>query len=106
MYKIGIIGDYESICGFAAPGADIYPVKDLRQAREELERLAAADYGVIYITESVMEGISEETEKYRERLLPAIVPIPSVSGVTGFGRARMKRYVEQAVGSDIIYNDE
>ena len=44
-------------------------------------------------------------EKYREQQLPAVIPIPSASGSTGFGIGNVKKYVEQAVGSDIIFND-
>lgn len=106
MYKIGVIGDYDSICGFAALGLDIWPAEDLQQARELLNKLAAGGYGIIYITEQYIEKMSDEMDKYREKQLPAVVPIPSVQGASGFGTACVKRYVEQAVGSDIIFNDE
>ena len=36
MYKIAVIGDYESICGFAALGLDIYGVKDLPDAEKSM----------------------------------------------------------------------
>ena len=49
MYKIGVIGDYDSICGFAALGLDIYPVDGLDGAREQLLRLASAEYGLSLI---------------------------------------------------------
>lgn len=106
MYKIGVIGDYDSICGFAALGLDIYPVDGLDGAREQLLRLASAEYGIIYITEQYISKLEDIMEKYREQQTPAIVPIPGVRGANGFGTARVKRYVEQAVGSDIIFNDE
>lgn len=100
--KIGVIGDYESICGFAALGLDIHPVEDTISAEKELERLASAEYGVIYITEMLAQKISKTIEQYKNVQTPAIIPIPTASG--GFGVSRMRRFVEQAVGSDIIYN--
>lgn len=104
MYKIGVIGDYDSICGFAALGLDIFPEEDAGAAEATLEQLASSGYGIVYITE---QYISQATmDKYRTAQLPAVVPIPSVRGSNGFGTACVKRYVEQAVGSDIIFNDE
>ena len=43
MYKIAVIGDYESICGFAALGLDIYGVNDLEEAEITLKRLAESN---------------------------------------------------------------
>lgn len=105
MYKIGVIGDYDSICGFSALGLDTYPVESLEQAEETLKKLADGIYGIIYITEDYIEKMPKLFEKYREKQTPAIIPIPSCKGSTGFGISNVKKYVEQAVGSDIIFGD-
>ncbi|MEE0944591.1 MAG: V-type ATP synthase subunit F [Clostridia bacterium] len=106
MYKIGVIGDYDSICGFAALGLDIYPVEDIEKAKDSLTRLAERGYGIIYVTEQYLSRMQEEQDLYREKQIPAIIAIPSVRENLGMGRAALKRYVEQAVGSDIIFNEE
>lgn len=106
MYKIGVIGDYDSICGFAALGLDIYPVENEKEAEDTLTRLAEGGYGIIYVTEQYLSIMQEEQDLYREKQIPAIVAIPSVRDNLGMGRATLKRYVEQAVGSDIIFNEE
>ena len=41
--------------------------------------------------------------RYRESLLPAVILIPGVSGNTGKGIEGVKKSVEQAVGSDILF---
>ena len=105
MYKIGVIGDYDSICGFSALGLDVYPVNSEEEAEKTLKKLAEASYGIIYITEYYIEKMPKLFEKYKEVQIPAIVPIPSNKGATGFGIGNVKKYVEQAVGSDIIFND-
>ena len=105
MYRIAVIGDYESICGFAALGLEIYGVKDLEEAEETLKRLAETGFGIIYITENYIEKMPRLFEKYREQQLPAVIPIPSASGSSGFGISNVKKYVEQAVGSDIIFGN-
>ena len=47
-----------------------------------------------------------EIDRYRSEKLPAIIPIPGVSGNTGKGMLNVKKSVEQAVGSDIIFNND
>lgn len=106
MYRIAVLGDRDSIYGFAALGLDVYPVSDGEEGGRTLRRLAEGDYAVIYVTEALCESLGEELEHYRERLLPAIIPIPGVNGNTGMGIRMVKHSVEQAVGSDIIFNEK
>ena len=101
MYKIAVIGDYDSIYGFATLGLSICPVKTREDARKKLKQLADGQYGIIYITEAVAAQIEEEIEQYRENTLPAI--IQGGSGNTGAGVNGVKKTVEQAVGSDILF---
>ena len=103
MYKIAVMGDYDSIYGFATLGLSICPVKTRDEAREKLRQLADGQYGIIYITEAAAAELEEEIEEYRERPLPAIIQIPGVSGNTGAGVEGVKKTVEQAVGSDILF---
>ena len=105
MYKIGVIGDYDSIFGFSAVGFDIFPVVSAEQAGKELKALANSGYGIVFLTEQYMEDIEADCAVFDECLSPCIVPIPACSGVTGFGESRLKRFVEQAVGSDILFSD-
>ena len=105
MYKIAVIGEYDSIYGFAALGLDTFPVSDPDEAKQKLHKLAEGAYAVIYITEALAAVLEHEVEKYREELLPAIIQIPGVSGNTGAGVAGVKKSVEQAVGSDILFGD-
>lgn len=106
MYKIAVLGDRDSIYGFATLGLDTFPVSDAEEGETILKRLAATDYAVIYITESLKAEIEDTISKYKGMQLPAIIPIPGVSGNTGQGMVDVKRLVEQAVGSDIIFNNE
>ena len=69
MYKIAVLGDYDSIYGFATIGLDTFPVTDTENAAKQLHTLAANDYSVIYVTEELADRISEEIEKYAEQVL-------------------------------------
>ena len=103
MYKIAVIGDYDSIYGFATLGLSICPVKTREETRDKLKQLGEGEYGIIYITEKAAAEPGSALVEYRERVLPAIIQIPGVSGNTGAGVEGVKKTVEQAVGSDILF---
>jgi V/A-type H+-transporting ATPase subunit F len=106
MYKAAVLGDRDSIYGFAALGLDTYPVTGHEEASKVLKTLADGQYAVIYITESLQSELESEIDRYVTSYLPAIIPIPGVSGNTGKGMRNVKKSVERAVGSDIIFNNE
>ena len=105
MYRIAVLGNRDSIYGLAALGLDTFPTDSLNQeeATRLLRRLAEGNYGIIYITEALQASLADEILKYSDKKLPAIIPIPGVAGNTGGGVAGLKKLVEQAVGSDIIF---
>lgn len=105
MYKIAVLGPYDSIYGFAVLGLDIFPVSDPEEGVKQLKNLASSDYAVIYVTESLAASMQQEIEKYKEQLYPVIILIPGISGNTGEGVRGVKKSVEQAVGSDIIFGE-
>ena len=106
MYKVAVLGDRDSIYGFAALGLDTYPVEVKEEAAIILKTLAEGQYAVIYITEKLQSELETEIDRYVSNYLPAIIPIPGVSGNTGKGIRNVKKSVERAVGSDIIFNHD
>ena len=102
MYKIAAVGDRNSVYGFASLGLKVFFAEDGAEAKHVIKTLAAEEYAVIYVTEKIISEIPEEIDKYRDQPLPAIIPIPGVAGNTGFGLRNVSRFVEQAVGSDIL----
>ncbi len=106
MYRIAVMGDRDSIYGLAALGVDIYPLHNDGEAAKTLRKLTDGRYAVIYITEAWLSKLEKEVERVADNMLPAIIPIPGISGNTGKGMANVRRTVEKAVGSDIIFNDK
>ena len=106
MYKIAVLGDYDSIYGFATLGLDTFPVSTREEATETLAKLAGGGYGIIYITEAWAAELKHEISRYQEQLMPAIIQIPGISGNTGAGIAGVKKSVEVAVGSDILFSNQ
>ena len=104
MVKIAVLGDAESIKGFAAVGLDIYPCDTDTESTAEFKKIVNAGYGVIFVTERLVPFLQKEIEKVNRQLSPSVVPITGVSGNNGSGVAALKGAVEKAVGSDIIFN--
>ena len=106
MYKIGVIGDRESILGFKAVGLDVFPVDDPDEARKILKRIAKEDFAIIYITEQVYQFMMDEVDEYTDSRLPAIIPSPGKDGTLGIGMTSVKKSVERAVGADILFGGD
>lgn len=105
MYKkIGMLGGKNSILPFKGLGIDVFPVTSLAEAKKQLVSMAES-YGVIFITERIVEQLEEEIAVYDNELTPAIIPIPSSTGSLGIGMARLHKNVEQAIGMSILQDD-
>ena len=102
MYKIGVIGDKDSILAFKAIGIDVFTAVDKKDTEDLIGKLAKKDYGVIFITEAPAKLTYETIDKYRECMTPAIILIPSNKGSMGIGLADINRSVEKAVGANIL----
>jgi len=106
MYKIAVIGDWDSIYGFATLGMDTFPVTDPAAAGQKIRERAESNYAVIYITEALAARLTAEINHYRQEPLPAIIQIPGTSGNTGAGIESVRKSVEQAVGADILFGKD
>lgn len=105
MYKIGVIGDKQSVLGFKAVGLDVFDCSTSEEAKNIMRKIAKEDYAIIYVTESMCSGIMDEINEYNTMRLPAIVPIPGMDGNMGIGVSRIKKAVEKAVGADILFDN-
>ena len=106
MYKVGIIGDKDSVLGFRAVGLEVFPCSRSEEAKKILHQLARDEYAIIYITESLSAQLQEDIEQYKDERLPAIIPIPGKEGPSGAGMDSLRKSVERAVGADILFGGE
>jgi V/A-type H+-transporting ATPase subunit F len=116
-YKIAIIGNKEMISGFSLLGVEIFPVESKTEAKDLLFNLknqkqdennenSPKKYAIIFVIEEFIKDLSiEDYQKLQSGALPAIIPLPSYQGSTGFGETKIRRIVEKAVGSDIFGNN-
>jgi len=102
MYKIGVVGDKDSVLAFKAIGIDVYPVVEAEEARKVIDKLAYNNYAVIFVTEQVAQNIEETIERYNKMMLPAVILIPSNQGSLNIGMKKISENVEKAVGVNIL----
>ena len=91
MYKMAVVGDYDSIYGFAALGLDTFPADGPEKLEQVFHNLVSGGYAVIYMTEAAAAQISRTVERYRESLLPEE---SSRVKRAAFGRQLTERWVK------------
>lgn len=105
MYKIAVIGDRDSVLGYMALGFVARAVSSAEEAASALHALArAGDVGAIFIVEDLASCIEEDIAKYKDKLTPAVVPIPGRGGSTGYGMANLKNAALRATGSNVLFD--
>lgn len=105
MSKVGVIGDRDSIIGFRALSMTVLEAANAAEAAQHLHDLLKEDFAVIFITEDLAEGNQELLQTIRSQKLPAIIPIPSLTGTTGLGMRQVRESVRRAVGMDLLSQD-
>ncbi len=106
MYKIGMIGDRASTLGFLSLGFAVHEAANAAEAVGVLhEWVASGEYAIIYLTEELAAEMEEETARYKDLPLPAVVSIPGRAGSTGYGKNNLRAAAERAVGADILFKD-
>ena len=65
MYKIAVLGERESVMGFAALGLAVFPVESAEEAAEAFHRLTRQSdaYAIIYVTETYAAALQRITGK-------------------------------------------
>ena len=113
QYKMAIIGPREIILGFKALGLEpVYATEpkdaveilfNLKREKVEVEGENLNKYAILFIMEELAREITpEDYKKLSADPLPAIIPLPSHLGTTGYGLQKLKTIVEKAVGMDIL----
>ena len=105
MHDICIIGDRDSVLGFKALGYTTYVIDNAYEAERMLEKIADK-FAVIIIIEEYVVEIKSAIDKYRDKKLPAIIPVPGRGGATGLSMRTIRDAMERAVGADILFKED
>ncbi|MCI8729439.1 MAG: V-type ATP synthase subunit F [Clostridia bacterium] len=103
--KVAVIGGGDVVLAFKAVGMDVYPASGGEESDALIKKIAK-EYAVIFVTEDVAIASRDTVEKYKTKPYPAIIPIPSGVGDSGYAMECIKKNVEKAVGTDILFDRE
>ena len=104
-YKIAIIGSPQTILGFKALGVVAFPISSSEEGKEIIKEIVDGQYAILLITEDWVVALEEELNELKSQALPAVTILPSQLGSTGIGNQELRKIVERAVGSDILFKD-
>lgn len=100
--KIGVMGDRESIAAFGALGLALAPVDSGEAAEAVLEKWAAEDFAVIFVTEELAREMGTRLDAWRLSYLPVVTLIPSARKAPTLGRKELRTAIRKATGIDMI----
>lgn len=106
MYKVGVLGDKDSIMGFLALGIDIFPAYEADDIKRTIHKLVEEEYAIIYITEKASLLARETIARYKDNNLPAIIVIPGIGEKLGLGMNEVRESAKRAIGADILFNND
>jgi len=106
MYEVAVIGDRDSVIGFHALGMTVLETNDPAAAEQMIRQLVQNRYAVIFITEILAEQNQGFLRTLRSQRLPAIIPIPSLTGSTGLGMRQVRESVRRAAGIDLLEREQ
>lgn len=98
MYKAAVIGNYDSIYGFASAGMNIVPVSSGKECANEFVKMLDKDYGVLFVTENYAEDVID----YITKPIPVVMFIPSQGTDSGYAKNELHKMVEKAAGADLL----
>ena len=104
MHRIAVVGEKDSVYGFATLGLEVFPVENASQAKTVVKRLVHENVAIIYLTESVISEIYDELTAFTAESLVSIVPIPGVTSDAKLGMESLRKAVIKAVGTDILFS--
>lgn len=102
MYKIGIIGNAQTVSLFSTLGYVVLEAEDAEAARCRLQAAAkSGEYAVLFLEECYYVALADELARYAKDPLPAVTVLPGRAGGAGLGAELLKRAMERAVGTDV-----
>lgn len=109
--KVVVVGKKDMAVGFSLAGVnEVFTPEDDYEAKKRLDKLLqSTDIGVILLSESIAEGISEHLQQKKKRkddVYPVIVEIPDKEGPLEGKEDPLQDKIKRAVGIDITTQEE
>jgi V/A-type H+-transporting ATPase subunit F len=106
MYKIALVGNKDSIIGFQLLGISIFPVNSKEETINILNELIKEKYAAVFITEDIASQIFDEIVELQKKYLISVTIIPNKLEKKNLGLKILKKNIEKAIGTDILFRKE
>jgi V/A-type H+/Na+-transporting ATPase subunit F len=106
MSNIALIGEKEIAVGFNLVGYQIFPVTKSEEAIEALRVCVQDNYAIVFITNEIAQTMIEEIEEYQKKSSMTICILPNRTKETELSINILRKNVEKAVGTDILFRKE
>lgn len=106
MSNIALIGEKEVIIGFNLIGFRLFPVTAYSEASEAFDTCTRGDYGIIFVTENIARLIADKIEVFQKKSPISICILPNHSEDSELSMKILRKNVEKAVGTDILFRKE
>jgi vacuolar-type H+-ATPase subunit F/Vma7 len=98
---VAFLGSPGAALAFRAMGFDAFGVRDAAQARKAWDKIVAAGYAAIFVSETLAGEMRSLLEPYYLKPLPAVILLPERQPGTGLAAERIRRATIKAVGAEI-----
>ena len=104
--KVAIIGNENIVLPLKSLGIEIFNIATQRDGEEILARIRNEEngnnnYAVIFITSDWLKKLETEIAKFKNKILPAIISLPSPTEKQGATLAGLEKMMERAIGSKL-----
>ena len=102
--NIAVMADPDTVTGFMLGGIkEGYPVKNIEEAEETLNKLMNSDVSIIIITEKIGEELRTTIDKLtKEKILPMIIEIPDKSGSIERESEPLRELIKRVIGVEMV----
>lgn len=100
--KVAVIGDEDLVFAFRALGIKAYSPRNLKEAREILERLEQDNIALCFLHQSFLEPLQEEREALGKKLIPVVVGFSDYRTIQDHLENLMREMAVKATGSDAL----
>jgi len=106
MHKIALVGDRDSIMGFQLLGISIFPITNKEETINIFNELIKEKYAAVFITEEIASQIFDKIEELQKKYLISVTIIPNKLERKNLGLKILKKNIEKAIGTDILFKKE
>lgn len=105
MAKIAVVGRREDALCYLAAGFAVYEASNDDEGLISVRNADSDGCAVVFLTPEFSHLALKLEDEYSEKLTPAVIPLPADVDGVNTGSALLKKYVERAVGADIIFRE-